>query len=64
MSGGFVAGTLRGKARPVQNRWYLQGPFRGAQITPHQNEFNKSMRKVRISFEWLFGSVTEDFKFF
>ena len=64
ISGGFVAGTLRCIARPVQNRWYLQGSFRGAQITPDQNEFNKSMRKVRISFEWLFGSVTEDFKFF
>ena len=21
-------------------RWYLQGPFRGAQVTPDQNEFN------------------------
>ena len=40
-------------------RWYLQSPFRGAQITPDQNEFNKSMSKVRISVEWLFGNVIE-----
>ena len=44
-------------------RWYLQGPFRGAQITPDQNEFNKSMSKVRISVEWLFGNIIENFKF-
>ena len=44
-------------------RWYLQGPFRGAQITPDQNEFNKSMSKVRISVEWLFGNVIENLKF-
>ena len=40
-------------------RWHLQSPFRGAQITPDQNEFNKSMSKVRISVEWLFGNVIE-----
>ena len=44
-------------------RWYLQGPFRVAQIIPDQNEFNKSMGKVRLSVEWLFGNVTENFKF-
>ena len=44
-------------------RWYLQDPFRGAQITPDQNEFNKSMSKVRISVEWLFGNVIENLKF-
>ena len=32
-------------------RWYLQGPYRGAQITPDQNEFNKIMHKVSISVE-------------
>ena len=41
----------------------LQGPSRGAQITPDQNEFNKSMSKVRISVEWLFGNIIENFKF-
>lgn len=44
-------------------RWYLQAPFRGAQITAEQNEFNKSMSKVRVSVEWLFGNIIETFKF-
>ena len=44
-------------------RWYFSGLFRGAQIIPDQNEFNKSMSKVRISIEWLFGNVTENFTF-
>ena len=44
-------------------RWYLQDPFRGAQITPDQNEFNKSMSKVLISVGWLFGNVIENLKF-
>lgn len=44
-------------------RWYLQAPFRGAIVTPQQNEFNKSMSKVRVSVEWLFGKIIETFKF-
>ena len=44
-------------------RWYLQAPFRGAQITADQNEFNKSMSKARVSVEWLFGNIIETFKF-
>ena len=44
-------------------RWFLQGPLRGAQITSDQNEFNKSMSKVRILVEWLFGNAIENFKF-
>ena len=44
-------------------RWGLQGPFRGAGKTPDQNEFNKSMSKVRISVEWLFGNIIENLKF-
>jgi len=27
----------------------LMGPFRGAAITPDQNEFNQAMSKVRVS---------------
>ena len=45
-------------------RWYLQGPFKGVQISPDQNEFNKSTSKVCLSVEWLFGNVTKNFKFF
>ena len=44
-------------------RWYLQGPFRRAQITPDQNEFNKSMSKVHITVGWLFENIIENFKF-
>ena len=44
-------------------RWYLQGPFRDVQITPDQNEFNKSMSKVCITVEWLFKNVIKNFKF-
>ena len=44
-------------------KWYLQGPFRSAKITLDQNEFNKRMSKVRISVEWLFGNVIENFMF-
>ena len=44
-------------------RWHLQDPFRGAQITLDQNEINKSMSKVCISVEWLFGNVIENLTF-
>ena len=44
-------------------RRYFLGPYRGAQIIPDQNEFNKSMSKVRISIEWLSGNVIENFTF-
>ena len=42
-----------------QLKWYLQGPFRGAQIT----QFNESVSKVCISVKWLCGNVIENFKF-
>ena len=35
--------------------------FRGAHITLDQSEFNKSMSKVRISVEMLFGNGVENF---
>ena len=44
-------------------RWYLQCPFRGAHLTQQQKEYNKSMSKVRVSVEWLFGNLIETFKF-
>ena len=45
-------------------RWYLQGPFRGAQINPDQCfKFKKSMSKLHVSVEWLFGNVIENFKY-
>ena len=38
-------------------------PFRGAQVTPQEHEFNTSMSKVRISVEWAFGKITQYFTF-
>ena len=44
-------------------RWYLQAPFRRAQITREQDAFNTTMSKVRVTVEWLFGEIIETFKF-
>ena len=44
-------------------RRQLQAPFRGPGLTPQQNEFNKSMSKVRVSVEWVFGDIINYFKF-
>ena len=44
-------------------RWYLQAPFRGAHLTQQQKAFNDSMAKVRLSVEWLFGNVINNFEF-
>ena len=41
----------------------LQAPFKGALITQQQKEWNKSMSKVRVSVEWIFGDIVEYFKF-
>lgn len=41
----------------------ILAPFRGAQLTPQEQEFNKSMSKVRISVEWAFGKVCQYFSF-
>jgi len=38
-------------------------PFRGARITNEQQEFNRSMSKVRIAVEWIFGDIINYFKF-
>ena len=44
-------------------RPHLQAPFKGANVTPLQNELNKSTSKVRISVEWIFGDIVTFFKF-
>ena len=44
-------------------RVHLQGPFKGAALTPQQEAFNQSMSKVRISVEWVFGDIVEYFAF-
>ena len=41
----------------------LQGPYRGAVLTLHQQEFNKSMSNARVSVEWVFNDIINCFKF-
>ena len=41
-------------AYPLRNQ--LQSPFPNP-VTPQQQAFNKSMSKVRIAVEWLFGDI-------
>ena len=44
-------------------RLHLQGPFRGAGLTPIQSAWNESMSEVRVSVEWIFGDIINYFKF-
>ena len=41
----------------------LQAPFRGAVLTDDMKRFNTAMSSVRVSVEWLFGDVVNQFKF-
>ena len=41
----------------------LQAPFRNVEITPEMQEFNREMSRVRVSVEWMFGNVTNNFTF-
>ena len=41
----------------------ILSPFRGAHITATEQEFNKSMSRVRISVEWGFGKILQYFSF-
>ena len=41
----------------------ILAPFRGASITPQQQEFNKAMSRVRISVEWGFSKICQYFAF-
>lgn len=38
-------------------------PFRGADLTAPQKQFNKGMSKVRVSVEWGFGKIAQHFAF-
>ena len=42
-------------------RVHLQGPFKGAHLTPAEPQFNKAMSQVRVSVEWLFGDIINYF---
>ena len=42
---------------------HLQTPYRGAQLTNDMVRYNKAMSEVRVSVEWMFGNITNFFKF-
>ena len=41
----------------------ILAPFRGAQLTSQQQQFNKSMSQVRICVEWTFGKICQYFTY-
>ena len=41
----------------------ILGPFRGAHLTQHEEDFNKCMSAVRTSVEWGFGKICQYFAF-
>ena len=41
----------------------LQAPFRSAVLTDDMKRFNTALSSVRVSVEWLFGDVVNQFKF-
>ncbi|XP_067040714.1 uncharacterized protein [Acropora muricata] len=54
--------TLYGDtAYPI--RQHILGPYRGAGLTPLQEQFNGNMSKLRESVEWGFGKIVQYFAF-
>ena len=45
-------------------RVHLQAPFRHGILTPMMEAYNADMSSVRVTVEWLFGNIINDFKFF
>lgn len=41
----------------------ILAPYRGAQLSQQQKDFNRSMSRVRISVEWTFGKLLQYFSF-
>ena len=49
---------------PAYPHWpQLQALFKSARLTPMEEEWNKSMSKVRIQVEWMFGDIINYFKY-
>ena len=44
-------------------RVHLQVPFRRGILVPEMEQYNAVMSYVRVSVEWLFGDIKNDFKF-
>ena len=45
------------------HRIHLQSPYKGANLTASQQQFNKSMSSVRVAVEWPFGEIATYFAF-
>jgi len=69
-----VLPRLNASQAGIQEKFYLYGdsgypirdvllsPFRG-RLTQNQNEFNRSMSRLRVSVEWGFGKMLQIFAF-
>ena len=44
-------------------RIHLQAPYHQGRLTQQMEDYNKAMREVRVSVEWLFGEIINFFKF-
>ena len=42
---------------------HLQTPFWGRVLTGEMQAYNKAMRSVQVSMEWMFGNITKYFSF-
>ena len=42
---------------------HLLCPFKGANLSRQEMDFNRAMSSVRLSVEWLFGEIVNTFKF-
>ena len=41
----------------------ILSPFRGAHLTPLEQDFNQKMSAVRVSVEWEFGKILQQFSY-
>ena len=41
----------------------ILAPYRGSQLTPQQEAFNRAMSRVRVSVEWTFGKIVTNFSY-
>ena len=44
-------------------RVHLQAPYRHGILTPMMEAYNDEISSVRVTVEWLFGNIINDFKF-
>ena len=44
-------------------RLHLRAPFRHGVLTPTMEQYNLDMSSIKVTVEWLFGDIINDFKF-